>query len=57
MFDSAFNDWMPGRVTLFGWPWHGRLDLRAGSTGPKPRVTLANGAQFELDFNPVQTEI
>lgn len=57
MFDSPFDDWMPGRVTLFGWPWHGRLDLRAGITGPKPKVTLPNAVQFELDFDPTQTAI
>lgn len=51
MFDSPFDDWMPGKPTIFGWPWHGRVDLFPGGT-EKPRVTLPNGDTFNLDIRP-----
>lgn len=45
MFDSPFDDWMPGQPVLFGLPLHGRLDTTApGSV----RLTLPNSDTLDL---------
>lgn len=51
MFDSAFADWRPGKPVLFGWPWHGRLDMRKDAGGARPRLTLPNGTLIRLDWS------
>lgn len=53
MFDSALQDWRPGKVKIFGWPWHGRLDLPKTNGAFAPRVTLPNGVTFTLPISPL----
>ncbi|MCQ4271083.1 hypothetical protein NA655_08620 [Pseudomonas kuykendallii] len=51
MFDSALSDWKPGKPVIFGWPWHGRIDLRKDSGGFLPRLTLPNGQVIQFGWS------
>ena len=46
MFDSPINDWSPGRIKLFGWPWHGSLEPAGAGI---VRLQLPNGSGINLE--------
>lgn len=45
MFDSPFNDRMPGRLALAGFPWHGLLTLPSSTAQNTAAIDLPNGDQ------------
>jgi hypothetical protein len=49
MFDSRIHDQIPGQLGLFGWPWHGRLDM-ALEDNVQSLLTLVNGQVVRMPF-------
>lgn len=47
MFDNPIDDAVPGKPTICGWPWHGRLDMPS-ALGAIPELTLKNGQVIPL---------
>ena len=47
MFDNPIDDAVPGKPTICGWPWHGRLDMPS-APGAIPELTLKNGQVIPL---------
>lgn len=49
MFDCPFNDRMPGRMKLVGWPWRGLTTMPVAFGAGSPSIALPNGQAKILD--------
>ncbi|MFI8479634.1 hypothetical protein ACIGCM_03595 [Pseudomonas sp. NPDC078700] len=45
MFDSPFDDQVPGKLALVGFPWHGLLTLPSSTAENTAKIDLPNGQQ------------